>query len=285
MKKLLFISLSLLAFLGTQAQKLDNGLLWKISGNGLSKPSYIYGTVHITCDATLDKNILAAFDATNQLYLELDMDDPNMQTEMMAGVMMKNGTTMKSLATPEDYALVNKFLQDNVGMSADLIGSFMPSMVSALLYPKMLDCPVQSYEQALMEVAKKQNEEIYGLETIAEQLNAFGAIPYKEQMDELVKSAKDNLASDKKEMTELLAIYNKKDLNVLLDFMNKSDNKLMSQHSDVMLVNRNKNWIPKIEAVAKQNPTFFGVGAAHLAGDDGVIKLLRKKGYKVEAVK
>lgn len=285
MKKILFTALSLFAAFAGNAQKLDNGLLWKISGNGLAKPSYLYGTMHITCDATLDKNILAALDNTSQLYLELDMDDPNMQTEMMGTVMMKDGVTMKSLTTPEDYTIVNKFLQETAGMSADMLGAFKPFMVSAILYPKMLDCPIQSYEQALIDVAKKQNEEIYGLETVAEQMAVFDAIPYKEQMDELVKSAKDNLVKDKKEIAEMIAVYNKKDLNALLDFMAKSENKLTATHNDVLLDNRNKNWIPKIEAIAKAKPTFFGVGAAHLAGDNGVIKLLRKKGYKVEAVK
>lgn len=285
MNKILFTAFSLFAALTGNAQKLDNGLLWKISGNGLAKPSYLYGTMHITCDATLDKNILAALDATGQLYLELDMDDPNMQTEMMGGIMMKDGVTMKSLASVEDYEIVNKFLQEKAGMSADMLGTFKPFMVSALLYPKMLDCPVQSYEQALMEISKKQNEEILGLETVSEQLTVFDAIPYKEQMDELVKSAKDNLVKDRKEIEEMIALYQKKDLNALLEFMDKSENKMMAGHNDVLLDNRNKNWIPKIEAVAKAKPTFFGVGAAHLAGENGVIKLLRKKGYKVEAVK
>jgi len=285
MKKLLIAVLCVFAgFTGT-AQKLENGLLWKISGNGLSKPSYLYGTMHITCDATLDKNILAALDATTQVYLELDMDDPAMQTEMMGTVMMKDGVTMKSLTTPEEYKIVDEFLKTNTGASVDMLGTFKPFMVSAILYPKMIDCLMQSYEQAIMEVAKNQKEDVYGLETVAEQMAVFDAIPYKEQMDELVKTAKDNMVNDKKEMTEMMAVYNKKDLNELLEFMDKSENKMMASHNDVLLNNRNKNWIPKIEAVAKANPTFFGVGAAHLGGDNGVIKLLRKKGYKVEVVK
>jgi uncharacterized protein YbaP (TraB family) len=285
MKKILFTALGLFAAFAGNAQKLDNGLLWKITGNGLSQPSYLYGTVHITCDATLDKNILAALNATSQLYLELDMDAPDMQTQMMGTVMMKDGVTMKSLATPEDYSVVNKFLQENAGMSADMLSTLKPFMVSAILFPKMLDCPIQSFEQELVKVAKEQKEEVMGLETVAEQMAVFDAIPYKEQMDELVKSAKDNLVKDKKEINELLAVYNKKDLNLIMEFMAKSDNKMMSKHNDLLLDNRNKNWIPKIEAVAKDKATFFGVGAAHLAGDNGVIKLLRKKGYKVEAVK
>jgi len=285
MKKLLIAGICIFAGFTVNAQKLEKGLLWKISGNGLAKPSYLYGTMHITCDATLNEYILAALDVTDQLYLELDMDDPNMQTEMMGTMAMKDGVTMKSLTTPEDYKIVDEFLKVNTGASADMLGTFKPFMVTAILYPKMIDCPAKSYEMSLVEVAKEQKEEVYGLETVAEQLAVFDAIPYKEQMDELVKTAKDNMVKDKKELSEMMALYNTKDLNALLAFMDKSENKMMASHNDVLLVNRNKNWIPKMEAIAKAKPTFFGVGAAHLAGENGVIKLLRKKGYKVEAVK
>jgi len=285
MKKLLIAAACVFACFTANAQKLDKGLLWKISGNGLTKPSYLYGTMHVTCDATLDVHTLAALDVTDQLYLELDMDDPALQSEMMGTIVMKDGVTMKSLATPEDYKVADDFLKENMGASLDMFNSFKPFMVSAFLYPKMIDCPAQSYEMALVTVAKEQKEEVLGLETVAEQMAVFDAIPYKEQMDELVKTAKDKMVNDKKELAEMMALYNTRDLNELLAFMDKSGNKMMAAHNDVLLVNRNKNWIPKIEIIAKAKPTFFGVGAAHLAGENGVIKLLRKKGYKVEVVK
>lgn len=283
MKKLLIAALGLFTLL-TNAQQLDNSLLWKISGNGLSKPSYLFGTVHITCDATLKPKVLTALDATSQLYLELDMDDPNMQAEMMNGIMMKGGVTMKSLVSEADFKLINDFITKNTGMPLTLMERFKPFMVSAMLIPKMLDCPMQSVEQSLIEVTKKQNEQTYGLETFQEQFAVFDAIPYQEQMDDLLKTAKDGMAGDKAEYAKIYEAYSKEDLNALLKYVNESENKTTS-HGDVLLVNRNKNWIPKIEAVAKEKPTFFGVGAAHLGGDEGVIMLLRKKGYKVEAVK
>lgn len=283
MKKLLIAAFGLFTIL-TNAQQLDNSLLWKISGNGLSKPSYLFGTVHITCDATLKPKVLTALDATSQLYLELDMDDPNMQMEMMSGIMMKGGVTMKSLVSEADFKLINDFITKNTGMPLTLMERFKPFMVSAMLIPKMLDCPMQSVEQSLIEVTKKQNEETYGLETFQEQFAVFDAIPYQEQMDDLLKTTKDGMAGDKAEYAKIYDAYSKEDLNLLLKYVNESENKTTS-HNDVLLVNRNKNWIPKIEAVAKEKPTFFGVGAAHLGGDEGVIMLLRKKGYKVEAVK
>jgi len=283
MKKTLIILLGLCCF-SANAQKLDNALLWKISGNGLSKPSYLFGTIHITCDATLDKNVLNALDATDQLYLELDMDDPNMQAEMMSGIMMKDGVTMSSLLSAEDFKMVDEFVTANTGMPLSLMDKFKPFLVTAMLYPKMLNCPPQSLEESLMAETKKQNEEVYGLETFQEQFDVFDAIPYKDQMQDLVNSAKDNMASDKEEFLKMLDMYNAKDLNKLYELINESESKTTS-HNDVLLVNRNKNWIPKIEKTAKEKPTFFGVGAGHLAGENGLILLLRKKGYKVEAVK
>ena len=91
MNKLFIAAFSLCSLL-VGAQKLENSLLWKISGNGLKQPSYLFGTIHITCDATLDQNVLDAMDATSQLYLELDMDNPGLLMEMMGGMMMKDGT-------------------------------------------------------------------------------------------------------------------------------------------------------------------------------------------------
>ena len=83
----------------------------------------------------------------------------------------------------------------------------------------------------------------------------------------------------------MMAIYEDKDIEGMLTMMDDSDNKITSENQDVLLNNRNKNWIPIMIKTMKNKATFFGVGAGHLAGEEGVIKLLRKQGFKVEAVK
>lgn len=283
MKKILLALLSIVTF-GGFAQKNENALLWKISGNGLAKPSYLFGTLHILCDASLDKNTTNALDATQQLYLELDMDDPSLQASMMGGMMMKDGKTMSSLTSPEDFKIVDEFLTKQTGYSAKMLNTMVPQFVSVMLMPKMLDCPVQSIEGKLMEATKAQGEEVRGLETVEVQLAAFDAIPYEDQMKELVRTAKDNMAGDKQKYMRMLALYKNKDLNGLMAYMHEEEKRMYADHADVMLDNRNASWIPVMEAAAKDKPTFFGVGAAHLGGPKGVIALLRKKGYKVEAV-
>jgi uncharacterized protein len=284
MKKILFLVFGLFSIFN-QAQPLEKALLWKISGNGLKQPSYLFGTIHATCDATLDAKTLKALEETKQLYLEIDMDDPMLQMQMMQGMIMKNGVTISSLVSEEDFSIIDEFLQKNIGMSAKMINNFKPFMLNSMLLPKLLDCEFQSVEMELMKVTKAQNEEVYGLETIGDQLQVFDKIPYQDQVNELLKTAKSDLSKEKAEMKKIMDVYKTKDIEKMLVVMDESENTISTDNKDVLLVNRNKNWIPVIEKVIKSTPTFFGVGAAHLAGDDGVIKLLRKQGYKVEAVK
>lgn len=283
MKKILLPLLAVFTTLA-EAQNLEKSLLWKISGNGIKEASYLYGTIHITCDATLPQKAMNALEATDQLYLELDLDDPTLQQSMMQGMMMKDGKTMSSLVSAEDFKIVDEFLSKQLGYSAQMLNTFKPFMVSAMLYPKMINCEIQSVEGNLMTVTKEQKEEIFGLESIEEQMNVFDAIPYEVQMKELVKTAKNNLQKDKKEMELFLDIYKSEDVNAMYAATQESENEITSKFEEILLSNRNKNWIPIIEKVAKQKATFFGVGAGHLGGEMGVIQLLRKKGYTVEAV-
>jgi uncharacterized protein YbaP (TraB family) len=283
MKKLVLLLCSL--FLGVAfGQKSENSLLWKISGNGLKEPSYLFGTIHITCDATLSEKVKTALDKTQQLCLELDMDDPNLQVEMMNSMMMQNGVTMKSLAKPDDFKAVDAFLTSNVGFSAEMLNTVKPFMITAMLYPKMLGCEMQSVETELIKIAKTQNEDVIGLETVGEQLAVFDAIPYQEQMNELVITAKDNMQRDKAELAEMMTLYKSENVEAMITFTEKSANVMTSKYSDVLLKKRNQNWISRMTTIATNKPTFFGVGAAHLGGKDGVIALLRKAGFTVEAV-
>lgn len=282
--KQLFLFVGIFASLFANAQELEKSLLWKISGKGLKSPSYLFGTIHATCDATLDANTLKALDETEQLFLEIDMDDEAMPMQMMKYMKMNDDEKLSTLLSAEDFEIVDVFLKENMKMSAKMFDTFKPFMVSAMLMPKLLDCKYASVESELMRVTKEQNEEVYGLEKVEEQLKVFDAIPYQTQADELLKTAKNGLEKDKIEFQKIMDSYNSKDIEGMLKMMDDSDNKITADNKDVLLNNRNKNWIPIIIKTAKEMPTFFGVGAGHLAGDEGVIKLLRKKGYKVEAV-
>jgi uncharacterized protein YbaP (TraB family) len=280
MKKIFFICIALCGF-SMPAQNAKS-LLWKISGNGLKQPSYVYGTIHITCDASLAQATKDALAKTSQLYLELDMDDPTIQTTMLQGVAMKDGQLMSKMSSKEDFEMLDKYIKEKTGISIVMLNNMKPALVSTMLLPSMLDCPMQSVESELMKEAKTHNEEVLGLETVQQQTAVFDAIPYQVQMDELIASVKGGFDKDKKELNDMYALYKTGDVDAMQKMTADSPSKITSDYQDVMLNDRNAAWAPKIASIAAQKPTFFAVGAAHLGGPKGVLELLRKLGFKVE---
>ncbi|WP_243472315.1 TraB/GumN family protein [Winogradskyella sp. MH6] len=285
MKRILsLLVITTLSIFSITAQEIENSTLWKIEGNGLESPSYLFGTIHMTCDATLEDDVKKALDETTQIVMELDMDDPSMQSKVMQGMYLKDGKTLKDFVSDEEYKSIDSLFTNNMGMSVKLLENVKPFFLMSMFYPKMIDCQMQSFELELTKIASEQKEEIYGLETIEEQIKVFDGIPLEDQYADLIRMAKDNLAFDKTTFSKMLKIYKEEDINALIDIMDDDTNSTMSKHQDVLLEQRNKNWISKIGEYAKEQPTFFGVGAGHLPGENGVIQLLRNAGYTVTAV-
>ena len=186
--------------------------------------------------------------------------------------------------TEEDYKSIDSLFINNMGMPVKMLENVKPFFLSSMFYPKMLDCPMQSFELELTKIAKEQKEEIYGLETIEEQIKVFDDIPLEDQYADLIRMAENNLEDDKDIFAKMLKVYKEENITALLDMMDDDKNKTVSNHQDKLLNERNENWISKIGEYAKDQPTFFGVGAGHLAGDNGVINLLRDAGYTVTAI-
>ena len=283
-KTLSILALTCLSILSINAQELENSTLWKIEGNGLEHASYVFGTIHITCDATIENDVKKALDETTQIVLEIDMDDPAMTSKMMGGMYMKDGQKISDLVSEEEFAIIDALITKEVGMPLKMVETIKPYFLIAMLYPKMIDCPMQSFEQELIKIAVEQEEEINGLETIEDQMQVFEDIPYKDQVADLLKTAKDNLASDKETFKKMLDLYKAENISAIVDMMDDDENSSLAQHQDKLLENRNKNWISKISDYSKEQPTFYGVGAGHLAGEFGVINLLKDAGYTVTAV-
>lgn len=284
MKKLVLLSILIFSIVKLNAQNTENSLLWEISGNNLEQPSYLFGTIHMTCDTTLKDKVSKALDSTKLLVLEVDIDDPSLAMAMMKHMYMIDDITLKDLINEEDYQILNAFFKEQLGMGLENMQRMKPFFLSAMFYPKFLDCSFQSVENALMTVAHEQGEEILGLETIEEQMTIFDEIPYEEQVQDLLKSAKDSLKTSKEMFKKVLKSYTDENIEEMVNLTKTDTTQAMYRHLDKMLYNRNRTWIPKMQEFMKEQATFFGVGAGHLAGENGVIALLRKEGYTVKPV-
>ncbi len=264
--------------------ELQNTLLWQITGPGISKPSYLYGTIHLMCadEIKVSDTLRARFYSTQKLFLEVNLDDPSVMTKTMQQMNMKNDTTLNQLLSKAAYDSLNIQFKNLTGLSLSMMNNMKPEFAESLIYPSLLGCEsTEAWEQRFEQLAKANNMEIKGLEEVEDQLKIFDAIPYKDQAEELAETL-NNIDSTKKSFNQLVTFYKEKNLSALCKMLNE-DNEL-SQYDDLLLNNRNKKWIPEIIQQAKLQPTFFAVGAGHLGNINGLINLLRKQGYIVSPI-
>lgn len=260
----------------------DNTLLWEVSGKGLPKPSYLFGTFHLLCrdDIRFSNSLKQSVQNATEVYLELDMDDPAMILSSLTLMTMKGNKKLKDLYTEADYKRVVDYFKDSMQTPIYLFQTMKPFFLVALLYPKMMPCPtVSSVEDEIMKLAKQNGKEIKGLETMAFQASVFDSIPYEEQAAELLKSI-DSMALSKKYFDSMVMAYKEQRINELGSLM-KNEDFGMESNQDILLDKRNKNWVEQLKTIMKKKPVFVAVGAGHLLGETGLIALLRKEGYKV----
>lgn len=285
MKKLLFSLPCLLTAYFTAAQvPAEKSLLWKIEGKDLTQPSYLYGTIHIMCpdDITISMKLKDAFNSTQQLYLELDLDNPSTMARMMMGMMMTDGSSLKTLLAQKDYDSVSAIFQSTTRLSLNMLNRAKPILLMSMIYPSLLGCTPEGWEQAFMKMAKEKEMDILGLEDVTDQISVLDSIPYQVQANMFLKTMY-NLDSARMSFNKMVEIYKKQDIEEMIRMTSADED--YGDYEQVMLVKRNRNWIPVMERAMEKNPSFFAVGAAHLGGEHGVIRLLRDAGYTVTAVK
>lgn len=284
----LLVSLIALTALA-QSSNENNTLLWKISGNGLEKPSYLFGTIHMICadDALLSDNMKKAISDCDEVYLEVDMDNIFEMIGVVSKMKMKGDTTLKDLLTPEDYKKVKTYFETKGSMLPfSMLETYKPMLAASTLEQSSMPCDnTAMMEQVIMKEAKQFNKKIKGLETMSYQAGVLDSIPYKLQAEQLAAYIeKENKGEeDDKELKEMFKAYKNQDLKRLEELLIETDAG-MSGFTDILLYHRNQNWVEKLKTLLPQNSLLIAVGAGHLPGEKGVINLLRKEGYKLTPV-
>jgi uncharacterized protein YbaP (TraB family) len=270
----------------------ENALLWEISGKKLSKPSYLYGTIHLIprTDYFLSDRAKEAFKKASRATFEIDLEE----TMDIAGLMpmmmkmyMNNDTTLSDLLTQEEYTAVKAHF-DKIGLPLGFLERIKPMFLSMLASEDVAASmgkgqskeasSTTSYEFELLAMAQEQKKEVAGLETAAYQMSMFDSIPYKAQAKMLVDAINSEDTTGNDEFDRMVEMYKNQDIQGMQSLMNDSEDGL-GKYEDLLLGRRNRNWIPVMEGMMRENITFFAVGAGHLGGKQGVINLLREQGY------
>jgi len=277
------IATIVLSILCTTSHAQDSSNLWKIGGNGI-KTSYLFGTMHLIPqkDFNLKDKVKTAFEASEQVVLELDMSSPEFMKDIMAHSYLEKGTELKSYMDDSEYELLDAYLKEKTGAGMQMYNTAKPFMLLSVVLMTSIDGPMASFEMTLVKMAKEANKEVNGLETYETQVAIFDATPYEKQIDDLVEMIK-NPEENTALFNKMAKHYIAEDIEVLYGYMDdymKNDVEMMKKFLD----DRNNNWIPEIGKFSKEVSTFYGVGAAHLGGDQGVINLLKNAGYTVTPI-
>lgn len=257
-------------------------LLWKISGQDLAQPSYLFGTIHMICqnDFYTDERIEQAFAQTDALMLEIDIADPGTMLRMQQLMFNPGGAYLGEHLSADQLAEVDAFFTENLGVSIAQIGILKPLALQSMVLLTAMDCAeVASYEGYLTEKAQADETPILELETVEFQMSIFDNIPLEEQVGWLwdMVSAIEEVGA---QFDELSSAYLNEDLDALLVLM--KEDAQFADHYETLLNERNRNWVAPISEQIHQQSTFIAVGAGHLPGENGVVELLRDAGYTVE---
>jgi uncharacterized protein len=272
-------------------------LLWKIETKNGAKPSYLMGTAHVT-----DTRVTTLLDETKDkikksriLALELKeiANRQGMQAKMMADTertQMPEGQTLWDVI-PDDREDSIRYHPNLAMMPADMLERFQPWIVSAATAIPICEILRESVkftlDQALAQQAQLAGIEIVGLETIAEQLSVFTSMSVKEQGEALVDQLALGLPVEDTFQT-LVELYLDRKVSAMLPLMlhisQKKGRSLKPrdlEFMETMIDRRNINMAKRAAPLLDDGAAFIAVGALHLAGEKGVVQLLRNMGYKL----
>ena len=281
-------------------------LLYKISGNGLEKPSYIIGTHHLANVGFVNQinGVTEALTETDQVYGELVWDTMTNIDSLKAvqnAMTLPAGKTIKDYLTPDEYKRLDAFMvaKMGTGLSNPMVASKMGNLTPMALVTQFqlllfmtkhmgeFD-PSSTFDQYFQAQAKKNGLPCGGLETLQKQINVlYTGKPMSRQVEELMCFI-DNENFNSQMMEDLTSAFYAQNLETLKQVMDrKLGGKCDStpEEEAKLIYDRNADWVSKMPTIMASKPTFFAVGAAHLPGDKGVLQLLRNAGYTIEGVR
>lgn len=257
-------------------------LLWRISGKGLKEPSYLYGTMHISNKEVFrfGDSVYKAIERSQGLAIEVNPDE--MASEIVKSIAIgdsegvrisekmdkkefdsyKKGLSKKFKKDAEEITTEDILKEKNKWIQEYMMKGEMPTFMDAFLY----------------NIARKQGKWIGGIEDLADQINLHEDLFDKSDLDILLADQEMAESEMEKSIDEMIRIYVSEDIDRLLNYTNSEREK------DILLTRRNVKMARRMDSLSAIRTMFFAVGAAHLAGDSGVISLLRKRGFSVDPV-
>jgi hypothetical protein len=260
--------------------------MWQI--DGASNSIYLLGSIHMLRkkDHPIPSAIYDAYAQAEVLIMEIDMDDIDPVAEQALATelgLIQDGRTLRDLMGPELYAQAESLAQE-LQIPLKLLEKSEPWYaainVEMMMLMRMGFNPMQGIEFHLSEIAKRDNKEIFGLETTRQQLEFLDGLSPEAQRDLLIQTLSESMELTEV-MDDLIDAWRYGDI----EFLEKSllvDMQEIDELHQTIVVNRNRNWVVKIqELLLEKDDYLIIVGALHLVGKEGVPNLLSQRGFDV----
>ena len=267
------------------AADFNNGLLWEIT-TPAGKVSHLLGTMHSDDPRIiqLPAPVKREFDKSKSFTGEVMMDMATILT-MSQMMYFSDGRQLKDIIGAKRFEKSRKLLAQ-YGIPDLMVNLMKPwAVATTISLPKPRTG--QFLDLMLFQQAMAAGKPVYGLETAHEQMSVLDEMPESEQiamLDEAIEQF-DNLPEI---FQKFVDAYLSRDLSRLQElndeFMAESDPKVAQRFEKNLVVKRNHLMAERMQARLKEGNAFIAVGALHLPGDEGILRLLSQKGFKVRSV-
>lgn len=277
LKVLLSVSFLLVLMQPAMAQHKNYNLLWRISGKGLSKPSYLFGTMHVKDNRAFGFSDSVMLAIKNCQAFALESHPDTLIKKMFETMREKDSTrNIRKLLSKEDYSKLAKRFEDKNGYP---MGNVDPMQIESMLKPekKKADDKKTFVDAYLYGVALTMGKDVYGLENTSQQFDEmFGSkSDLKSKLLDLIDNDDETELDN---LEQLIKVYSTGNLENVYSYMGTD------QINDDVLIARNKVMVSGMLAHMAGQSLFTAVGVAHLPGDNGIISLLKKAGYTLTPV-
>lgn len=258
-----------------------HSLLWEINGKDIVAPSYLFGTMHVR-DNRAFRNIDFLEECINNssaFAAEFDLKDADPQ-QLQQAATLPNGSSLEDYLNPRIYKKLERLFLKETGHHLEHLKYSSPILLFNLISESQFQKDnVVALDSALYNIAQEADKNLMGLETFEEQMSVFSKVDLKEQCRSLKKMAT-HFVSFKREIKKTSELYIQGDLQKLL----KKAKQSIGGMRQVLLYDRNIIMADRFESFAKEQSLFAAIGAGHLGGKKGVLRLLKKKGYTIKPV-
>jgi uncharacterized protein YbaP (TraB family) len=286
------------AKIAAEAAKVPNGkgLLWKLEKTG-QKPSFLFGTMHMTDPrvTALPAAARNAFDGADTLVIETTgvLDKKAMMASLASDpelTMFTGKTTLSSLLSPKDAALVDKALEAR-GIPPASVARMKPWMLAAMLAVPECELARKSRGEPVLDIslaqqARAAGKAVEGVETVADQLRAMASLPLSFHVKGLVQTLQ--LGDRVNDLNEtMIALYRQGEIGMIWPLLRAAvpeepgDGDGYAAFEETMVTSRNKVMAEHALPILGQGNVFMAVGALHLPGAEGLVEDFRKAGYTV----